>query len=560
MTADLAYGFAITGADDVARSMQSVASQLERLTQRQQQNARAGRDMAQAGRSASQSFTEIAQTGVQFTQRLQGMAGAVQSLVTAMGSRDRTAGLVASVAGATAQFAAMGSMFGPGGTLIGGLAGLAVGVHTAADAMDDATTSAERYSAALETVRDNLAAAARRRRDARIGAGDTSGLSGEELEAEILARRERLGEIARERGSISSILGFGEDEEAMRREARSIREEIATLETAVADFRRNAEAGIIVDDSPVEFISPDDPRYTGRSSGRSGGARRAASTDGQSRGFGPQGDIGRPGENRIQDEMAAGQLTGQGSADATRLDEWRDAQEERARADRSFFDESIRAMTEWSESSASSLASVIAAYDRLSDASASSAREVARSGQLMARGIQGVASDIGTAVGTDMLGAFQSAVGAWLDGSKSFVEAAEEMAKGVLKALVQEGIVQAVAETARAIADLAGYRYDSAALHFAAAAAWGAVAGVAGGIGAATGAFGGAGAGAQEAAGSRELADRNQGDQMQGGTTIINLYPGGYITRDEVAGGMVDALNYAGRNGRTLDSRLLRGA
>ena len=72
-------------------------------------------------------------------------------------------------------------------------------------------------------------------------------------------------------------------------------------------------------------------------------------------------------------------------------------------------------------------------------------------------------------------------------------------------------------------------------MHFAAAAAWGAVAGVAGAVGAATGSFGGSGAGAGSGPSQREMAERDRNDERGAGTTVINLYPGAFATEDERA-------------------------
>ena len=221
------------------------------------------------------------------------------------------------------------------------------------------------------------------------------------------------------------------------------------------------------------------------------------------------------------------------------------------------FAEQAEAMREFERGYVSSIDAVASAYDHLRDVSTAAANDVVRSGRFMERGMVAVGNNITEVVGSRMLGAFESALGAWLDGSKSFVEAAEAMAKGVIRSLVQEGIVQAVTETARGIADLASYQYATAGMHFAAAAAWGAVAGVAGAVGAATGSFGGSGAGAGSGPSQREMAERDRNDERGAGTTVINLYPGAFATEDERANALRRALNYNARMGRRLDRRLV---
>ena len=173
-----------------------------------------------------------------------------------------------------------------------------------------------------------------------------------------------------------------------------------------------------------------------------------------------------------------------------------------------------------------SLQSVIDAYRELQLTAKGTGVEVRNTGLLMSRSMTATGNTILDSVGNKMTGAFQEAVGAWLDGSKSFVEAAEGMAKGVIKALVMEGIVQAVVEGARSIASFASQDYAGGVAHAGAAAAWAAVAVVAGGVGAATGAFGGGGGAKTEGASQRDMASADRERQRGGepGTMVVNVY------------------------------------
>ena len=76
-------------------------------------------------------------------------------------------------------------------------------------------------------------------------------------------------------------------------------------------------------------------------------------------------------------------------------------------------------------------------------------------------------------------GVAESVVSA-LEGSKSFGEAMEEMARSTLRALAKMAIVEVLKEGAMAIAAAATYRYDAAVQHGIAAGMWGAVAVAAG--------------------------------------------------------------------------------
>lgn len=76
-------------------------------------------------------------------------------------------------------------------------------------------------------------------------------------------------------------------------------------------------------------------------------------------------------------------------------------------------------------------------------------------------------------------GVAESVVSA-LEGSKSFGEAMEEMARSTLRALAKMAIVEVLKEGAMALAAAATYRYDAAVQHGIAAGMWGAVAVAAG--------------------------------------------------------------------------------
>jgi hypothetical protein len=184
-------------------------------------------------------------------------------------------------------------------------------------------------------------------------------------------------------------------------------------------------------------------------------------------------------------------------------------------------------------------------------------------GRLMERSLVAVGNNIAETIGGTMKGAFEDALGAWMDGSKSFVQAAEDMVKGVVKALVIESIVQAVTEFARGVASLASQDYVAAPQHFAAAAAWAAVGVVAGGVGAGIGAFGGGGGGekggASGGADARSLGRDSVREEAASAPVTINVYPGGFITRGEVSNAVMDAVEFAGRNGRRIPSGMLRG-
>jgi hypothetical protein len=142
--------------------------------------------------------------------------------------------------------------------------------------------------------------------------------------------------------------------------------------------------------------------------------------------------------------------------------------------------------------------------------------------QLFSAGFGEAMETAGETLAEFSAGALQDSVGAWLDGALSFEEAAKQMVDGVIKALVAESIVQAVVETARGVAALAGVvTAPLAAGHFAAAASWAAVGTAAGVAGALMGSFGGGGGGGGGEVRAPERAIEQPREQDAGPTTIV---------------------------------------
>jgi hypothetical protein len=239
------------------------------------------------------------------------------------------------------------------------------------------------------------------------------------------------------------------------------------------------------------------------------------------------------------------------------MDRLREVRQERERFTQAFVEaqqEMTRAQEAWANSSATSIEAVIAQSRQLNDAMRASGRVAVTQSQVMDRGFSVVAGSIAETVGGTMVGAFDKAVGAWLDGSKTFVQAAEEMALGVIKSLTQRAIVEAVSEAAQAIASAARYDAAGAALHGAAAAAWAGVGVAAGSLGLAVGAFGGGNSksGGAAPAGPIDTGIQNgAAAEAANAPVIINLYPGNVLgTSDDVAEAVASAMEHARRIGR----------
>lgn len=590
---DLQLGVGLEGLD-------AVLSQLERINGAQQQvgqsSQAANRQAAAGATQATSAMQSFAQSGQNAAQRVQGVAGAVQQLVSAMGSTDRSAGMVASVAGATAQFAAMGSMLGPAGSVIGGIAGLVVGLQSVIAANNDVARTAREAQAALSALAQRRitdrgtaefnaeisgGAISNRRSDADIElAAEERRISRERLDEEFRAAREARATVDEALSGSSTESAARQRADAERRyearrdslltEYRALGDEVETLEGELS--RRAAVAR----EAATAASAAAEASRTRRSGGGGGASERSAEelawlddvAVAQARAAEEEALRTAETEKRIAVEEREYALAMEIAAAAVEADERRKQQAEAARdAQREAMQAAsehraeLRSVAAEAESSfatgyVSSIDAVATAWRNANRAAREAGTGMLSSGRLLERGLVAVGNNIAESIGGTMVGALGSAVGAWLDGSKSIGEAAEGMAKSIIRGLVQEGIVQAVTETARGIADLASYQYATAGLHFAAAAAWGAVAGVAGAVGAATGAFGG-GAGASQGPSQRELASRDRDEGQRGGTNIYNIYPGQVLaTKDELSRVVLGAANYNARMGRRLDRRL----
>lgn len=122
--------------------------------------------------------------------------------------------------------------------------------------------------------------------------------------------------------------------------------------------------------------------------------------------------------------------------------------------------------------------------------------------------------------------AFSENLVAWAEGTKTFEQAANEMLATTLSTIAKESAQKAAFNVAEGIFALATYRYDAAALHFAAAAGYGALAY---GAGYAASAVREAapkkdeGKDARGGSGSRSAAPMSQGSTTGGGAVVINV-------------------------------------
>ncbi len=545
----------------------------------------------------------VGQGAQQAAQHLQGAASAVANLATRIGSPGVTTGanLIGSVAGSTAQFAAMGSMIGPGGTFAGAIAGAILGIVGLATAHHDAAAEAEAHAVAEGHVASGIRDAARAAADAASGtfgsdtssgalttARDTEAARAQELSLALSRAQHdqygRTSEAIRDANRAAITLAHTEllasratlaniDEEIARRqdleavtqadaEARRVASELAAEEArrtaeivaADAEEREGIAARHAIEDqeAAARAASAADAlaAQAAMDENLAGARERFAAAEAQAK---AEGNLLIHEQIALEEELRRAQTPSgnESSAAAIHVEEL-SMLREKAEAYHTLALAADDASIAFGTGYVSSIDQVIESYRQLQNAAKATGRSVGIDSRLMERSLVASGNAIAETVGGDMKGAFTEALGAWLDGSVSFVEAAENMAKGVIKALVMESIVQAVVEGARAIASIASQDYVGAASHAAAAGAWAAVAVVAGGVGAATGSFGGGGGAESGSSGVGADANRERSrdrDSDRGGPETFIIMPGGFITARDVQRGIVDALDQADREG-----------
>lgn len=556
MAEDLEFATRITGVDNAV-------AEVGRIKSANEQTARSTTQAAQQTRIAAQ---QTQQSVAQLGEGMRQMGQRTGQTVSALGQFANTMSALAPAGSQAAQIitqlggtisALSSSALGPVGIALAAVSS-AVGVYRIA------TQDASRET---DTMAESLAHVAQ---SARTAAEQISDLQ------RVVNNRdaeERLGRIAR--GEVSTAEDARLGAERLRRLAEEGRRRGGT---AAEVFGAVPTPGL--EDS---FVSAEDEaarlaargqqlasqEAQGRGS-RSGGSGGTSALEENQRGYYERLEAMRQQNiateaQHAEEQRAIDQLT----IDSKRAVEEAEAdartrREEATKAELAYQLEAQRALAEDAMSAANDfegawrngIDGVVDAWVDANKSLRAAGQQMISTSRLLEQGMTSVGHNIADTIGGTMTSAFQSALGAWLDGSKSFVEAAEDMAKGIIKALVMESIVQAITEGARGIADLASYRYDSAALHFAAAAAWAGVGVVAGGVGAAVGAFGG-GASKESSASASTQVTPTETQAAAPTNTVINVYPGGFLTTREVQAGIVQALNDAGRDGRRLDPALV---
>lgn len=574
-----------------------------------------------ANRSAAQTTERAAQTSSRAVQQLGTSVQQVgQKAGQTVGALGQMAGQIGQVAGLSSSAgSAISQLGGAVGALSGAMGPLGVALGAVTLAITAVNTAlhyeANRHREAEQAARDHadqlrsLATAARQARTElslqRDIAGSIGSVGGDQLQQQAEERRQRVLELERTRaerlagfglverngqvfrrnafGEIAASLPAGfESGDGSQAEIARLREEVTSIERELV--RREEQAAADQNRQRDEMIAGgvrSETELAAREARRRGGGGGASAEDENLAGYYARLEqmdrqLREHEQRRIESmrflenaekehQQELLRLAQETAEEQKRIDEEQArqeqlAQKDKAQADLDRHEQAKRDVQSFRETTDDSLDAVIDAWRKAQQSLKDAGESMMGISELLRVGMTSVANDIADTIGGTMVGAFESALGAWLDGSKSFVEAAEDMVKGVLKALVIESIVQAVTETARGIADLAGYKYDTAALHFAAAAAWGAVGVAAGAVGGAIGAFGGGGKDSAGAGASQSVTPTDASTTAAPSQPVtINVYPGGFITRRDMYAGVVDALNESAREGYRIDPSLIGG-
>ncbi len=596
--ADLEFGVRVNGVSSAVTDVGRVAQANEAVGRAARTAGTATTSSANAARSA---FAGLGQVATQTGQRVGQMGSAVGQMASAFSSLTpvlgRSGGVLSQLGGTVG---ALTGAMGPLGLALGAVTVAASAAGQAFAAQDAAMDSARDHARSLtRSLQDLIAVQRQQREDAALterlsqggGTADEQRAFAQQAanrrqliqaamsgDSGALAELRSSGQLASTRTELTLMerltggrLGQGEVGEGAGETAqltqmleRAFEEE--RVRTSIANEQQIEELGQRLR-TLTEGPSPTSAPV--RRGGGGGGRSRAAAGDDEADFTREMAALTRElaaaeaertqallaHKSKIEEVQAAEMEAARAAMELERehTAEMLDAARQRADAQRELAQSAAEAAGVFRDSWRGGIDDVIASWQAANVALAESGQEQLSTARLLEEGMHSTANTIADAVGGTLVSAFQVAVDAWLDGSLTFVEAAEQMTKGVLKALVSEAIVQGVVELARAVASAASYDMAGAALHLGAAAAWAAVGAAAGAVGVGIGAFGGGASKGGAAAGAAMPQASAQDSQRPAGNTVINVYPGGFVTRGEVVAGIYEAINEGGRMGMQFD-------
>jgi len=400
------------------------------------------------------SMDRAAAQGIQFTQRIAGVSNAIQSLVSRLGSHDTTAGLVGSIASTTAQFASMGAALGPAGAVGGAIVGFTVSLNELAQAQ---TTAAEHTHALTEA-------------NAQLGhqAQETT----RQLAAEVVADETLYREHAEAVTSFWNVV-TGNVARALSR----LRDDRAQLQHDIQQEREAYEAG----DAGASGLGGLSAGPSGRQFGRLPTADdvtamtgRGATTGHAARRSGGGGDDMESAAAAARDRRAEAQRLADEEY-AQHLEEQNKLLEEQQLLQQRGQEDAERSVHMREEQQRQEAEQQRRYQDQLAHFHEQQRRWDQENAAIQQRNTQ-QASEATSAVLGNLTNVFTTLA----EGQTNAAQAAELLLAGFLQYISQRATIEALAQVAAGIG--AYPDFGGMALHFAAAAAWGAVA-VATGVG-----------------------------------------------------------------------------
>jgi hypothetical protein len=492
---------------------------------------------------------------IDLQQKFQSIRGAVMDLSEAIGIEGAGDGLLGRMLQSGAALGELGALMGPQGAVVGSIVGAMIpalqslmGSHDAA--AEAAAAQAEELrnvqrdaDAAAEAMRNFQSAQARLARGSQsIGEDDAQALltrllNGYSFQNEGEARLaiEVISEQMRQ------LEGSGGNRDFISGQLDRLNEAMRAAQEALSEFQ-NAPA----DPASSPSSGGNRPRTTRLpSQSDAGGAMlRGMGID---RAF-EEADYAELFWEDFWSEAQEGQLdflqtfADESKSATDRAGELADKTREATEAQWQLEEAAKSAADEFRNGWGRSTEDVIAAFEAANEAARKASQIQIEQGELIRESASAVGETVLESIGTDVSKAFAASVAAAIEGAKSFEEVMAGMVKNILSSLLQEAIVQTLRETALGIADVASYKYDSAAAHFAAAGAWVAVGAAAGaGLGAVAASGGGGGGSASAAANAPQ---ENQEAQQTQSITINMTYNNPmYTTQNEADRQLREALN-----------------
>lgn len=487
---------------DTTQAQQSLGSIATKAGEARQSIEQFGNDSTEAVRDFSESIESASNSmgglhevvgelqRMNLKQTLGDLKGAFNDLATAIEQPATNArDLVEQMLALGASGAEVGAMFGPQGALVGAIVGATIpaitsliqSVNNEAEAHDRAAHSVDSQVASYDTLLERIRqynSLQNQQSTLALGLGSL-----EEQQANLAAVEASLANIN------AAAIEYG------RREA-SPENDVALA--ALIDARRRLEAEAQSAREALELARVDqalleEDFMNGGGDGDSGSSRRRGGRA-TPRASASRVSLGpAPGENLFEEIDTAEEILEQFEGVGERFDViigsissgFDEIIERGARSAEVFYelqDAAKESADTFRDSWTGSVDDVIEAFDRANEAAKNAGRTQISQGRLMEQAAKSVGNTVLESVGEDVTRAFAASIAAAISGAESFEKVLAKMVQGILNSLLQEAIVQTVREIALGISDTASYKYDSAAAHFAAAAAWGAV-GVAAGVG-----------------------------------------------------------------------------